>query len=168
MAKNPRTQNPTNTSPGNSESNRVVDFNKMRESKLEEKRKTAERIFFKHLLGIYCVSGDQNQMRPIELLDVSEDGLSFQVPFDPKLDWGKETKELPLRLYFSQDTYIPLIIQIQNSRQMIQDGVRYLRYGCRVDSTIQAHEAYLQFVRFLKTFSEHAHKDVGGVSVFYL
>ena len=145
----------------------VVDFNEARVQKMEEKRRKTERIFFKHLLGVYCVSGN-TQMRPIELIEVSEEGCSFQVPFDAKNPWPTDDGEIPLRLYFSQDTYIPISIKIQNARASIEDGARYMRYGCKVDQTFSSYPAYSQFVKFLKLYSEHAHKDKGDVSIFYL
>lgn len=146
----------------------VIDFSEARANKMDEKRRKTERIFFQHLLGVYCVVGN-SQMRPIEIVEVSEDGCSFQVPFDHSNPWpNSDVNDLPLRLYFSQDTYIPLHIRIQNSRPYIDHGKRYVRYGCSVDKTVSSYPAYQQFVRFLKLYSEHAHKDTGNATVFYL
>lgn len=145
---------------------RVVDFEQAREQRLAEKRRKAERIFFKHLLGVYTVTGDQTM--PIELLEVSETGCSFQVPFDPRKPWPADTNDIPLRLYFSQDTYLPIVVKVENSSPSIDGGVRYVRYGCSVDPTTSSFEAYQQFVRFLKLYAEHAHKDTGNVTLFYL
>ena len=58
--------------------------------------------------------------------------------------------------------------RIQNSRPSIENNRRYVRFGCSVEKSTQSFAAYLQFVRFLKTYLEHAHKDpVASVSVFY-
>src|SRR6266496_1178660 len=86
--------------------NHIVDFNEAREQKLEEKRRKNERIFFTHLLSVYSIASQSNQpqMMPVELIDVSEDGCSFQVPFDANRPWPKDSNPIPLRLYFSQDT----------------------------------------------------------------
>jgi hypothetical protein len=145
----------------------VVDFGQAREQKLDEKRRKTERIFFTNLLSVYSVVGE-GKIRPIELLEVSEDGLSFQVPFDSRDPWPMGSNEMPLRLYFSQDTYIPIHIKIENSRSLIDKGARYTRYGCSIDKTTQSYEAFIQFTRFMKSYSEHAHRDKGDVSVFYL
>jgi hypothetical protein len=159
----------TGNSGGNEQTGirQVVDFTQAREARMEEKRRKAERIFFKNLLSVYCVVGN-HQMRPIELIEVSEDGCSFQVPFDPKDPWPNRDDELPIRFYFSQDTYIPLNLKIENSRPSIENGTRYVRFGCSVDKSLSSYAAFEQFVRFLKLYSEHAHKDMGDVSVFYL
>lgn len=145
----------------------VVDFGEARAQRMDEKRRKTERIFFKHLLGVYSVTNG-SQIRPIELIEVSEDGLSFQVPFDTAKPWPNDARELPIRLYFSQDTYIPVMLNVQNSRPSIENGVRYVRYGCTVDKSLSSYPAYEQFVKFLALYSEHSHKDKGEVSVFYL
>lgn len=147
---------------------KLVDFNEIRAQKIDEKRRKTERIFFKHLLGVYCVTGS-SQMRPIELIDISEDGCSFQVPFDGNRPWPNDlAQEIPIRMYFSQDTYLLVHFRIENSRPCIDNGSRYIRYGCSVDKELTNYPAYQQFVRFLKLYSEHAHKDTGDVTIFYL
>ena len=139
----------------------------MREQRLEEKRKHTERIFFRNLLGVYSVTG-HSKMLPIELIDVSEEGCAFQIPFDPENPQPINTSEIPLRLYFSKDTYLEIRVKIQNSRDSIDNGLRYIRYGCLLDRTLQSYPAYQAFIKFLKLFSEHAHKDMGKVTAFYL
>jgi hypothetical protein len=156
-----------NANGGDTQQQQVVDFNEVRAQKLEEKRRKTERIFFKHLLSVYSVVGD-SAMVPIEIIDISEDGCSFQVPYNPDKPWPTESTELPLRLYFSQDTYLEIRMQIQNSRPSIQNNARYVRFGCSVDKSIHAYKAYQQFVRFLGAYAEHSHKDLGDVSIFYL
>jgi hypothetical protein len=148
----------------------VVDFSEARAQRMDEKRRKTERIFFNQLMGVYSVTGGGDQMQPIELLEVSEEGLSFQIKFDSnRKPWpAQDQTDLPIRLYFSQDTYVPIVIRVQNSTAKIEEGIRFLRYGCTVDKTLTSYPAYQQFVRFLKAYSEHAHKDMGEVSVFYL
>lgn len=157
----------TRTTEESKEKETVVDFNGAREKRLTEKRRKTERIFFKQLLEIYSVTGDSS-MRPIEIVDVSEDGMSFQIPFKEEAPWPTETDEVPLRVYFSRDTYIPVRVKIQNSRPAIEEGVRYIRYGCTVDKQTATYETYLQFVKFLKLYAENAYKDTGGETLFYL
>lgn len=145
----------------------VIDFSEVRAQKLEEKRRKTERIFFKHLLGVYCVTGD-DRVRPIEMIDVSEEGVAFQVAFENKSLQPNLGDEVPLRLYFSQDTYLPIVVKVQNARACIEQGARYMRFGCTVDTQMQSYDAFLQFVRFLSLYAEHSHRDKGNVSVFYL
>jgi hypothetical protein len=161
------TQGTGNSSSNGTQAERVVDFNEIREQRLEEKRRNTERIFFKNLLSVYSVTG-HSKMQPIELIDVSEDGCSFQIPHDPDNAWPNKTTEIPIRLYFSQDTYLEVLARIQNSRPSIENNARFVRYGCTVDKSTKSYPAYQTFVRFLKLYAEHAHKDMGDVTVFYL
>jgi hypothetical protein len=149
------------------ESGELVDFGKAREQKIEEKRRKTERVFFKNLLAVYCVTAN-DAMAGVDLVDVSEDGLAFQIRFDAKNPWPKDFTELPVRLYFSEDSYLEIGVRIQNSRQTIEGGTRLVRYGCTVDKEWSSYEAYLQFVRFLKMYAEHNHRDVGNVRVYRL
>src|SRR5438067_5859144 len=84
---------------GEGGSPRVIDFNQVRTQKLDEKRRTTERIFFKHLLNVYSVV-NTDQMLPIEFIDVSDEGCSFQIPHDPEKVWPTTTNDIPLRIYF--------------------------------------------------------------------
>jgi len=161
------TQRPGGTSNGTVEKEQVIDFSTAREKRLEEKRKNTERIFFRDLLSVYSVTG-QSKMLPIELIDVSEEGCAFQTPYDPENPWPKDETGLPIRLYFSKDMYLEVIVKVQNSRHSIEKNKRYLRFGCEIDKGTQSYPAYQQFVRFLKLYSEHAHKDMGDITVFYL
>lgn len=145
----------------------IIDFNEIRAQKLEEKRRATERIFFKHLLSVYTVVGDST-MCPIEFIDMSEEGCSFQIPYDANKPWPTDLKELPLRIYFSQDTYLEVRATIQNSRPSIEGNNRYVRYGCTIDKTLSSYTAYQQFVRFLELYAKFAHKDTGDLTVFYL
>jgi len=149
------------------EAGELVDFGKAREQKIEEKRRKTERVFFKNLLAVYCVTAN-DAMAAVDLVDVSEDGLAFQVRFDAKNPWPKDFNELPIRLYFSADTYLEVGVRIQNSRQTIENGARLVRYGCTIDKEWSSYEAYLQFVRFLKLYAEHNHRDVGDLRVYHI
>ncbi len=148
----------------------VVDFSEARAQKMNEKRRKAERIFFQQLLNVFCETPQhEKELKPVDLVDVSEDGCSIQMPFDPNLPWPTDLKQpLNLRLYFSQDTYLPVHLKIENSRPCIEQGVRLVRYGCSVDKTTTSYSAYQQFIRFLKLYAEHAHKDQGNTTVFYI
>ena len=156
-----------NNSSGNTDTSKVVDFKKIRSEKMEEKRRKTERIFFKTLLGIYTVT-EESGLKAVEIMDVSEEGCAFQVPYDSENIWPKSSKEITVRFYFSQDTYLPVTLHIQNSRPYIENGMKYLRYGCKVDQKVSSYQAYKQFVQFLGLYATHSHKDMGSVTHFYL
>lgn len=158
----------------NGEKSQIIDFNQARTQKLDEKRRKTERIFFKSLISVYADLG-QGNLKPIELIEVSEEGCSFQVPFDSADVWLKGNKGtiagdtfINVRLYFSQDTYLQLTLSVKNSRPCIDQGTRYIRYGCAIDQSLSTYGVYQQFVKFLKLYSESAHKDTGDGTVFYI
>jgi hypothetical protein len=148
----------------------VIDFNQARTQKLEEKRRKTERIFFKQILGVYCVVEHQgsSELKSLEPVDISEDGFSFQIPFHKQADWPDTNSEFTVRLYFTKDTYLPVVMKVVNSKPTIEDGIRYTRYGCQVDQSISSYPVYQQFVKFLRGYSEHAHQDKGDITLFYL
>lgn len=146
---------------------KVVDFNEIRAQKLEEKRRKTERIFMNHFLGVYCVTGN-NSMHQIEMVDLSEEGCSFQVPFNPEKPFPTKDQNIPLRLYFSQESFLQIHVTIQNSRDAVQNGTRYVRYGCKIDAGTSTYPAYQAFVRFLKVYGEVAERDTGNINVFFV
>jgi hypothetical protein len=95
------------------ETPKVVDFNQKRAEKLEEKRRKTERVVFGNMVGVYSVISEA-RMQAIEIVDVSEEGLAFRVPFDSKNPWPAETVEIPIRMYFSNETYIPVMLKVAN------------------------------------------------------
>lgn len=146
---------------------RVIDLNEVRTQRLEEKRRKTERVFMNQFLGVYCMTG-ANSMHQIEIVDVSEEGLGFQIPFNPEKEIPITDKDFPIRLYFNQESFLQVHVTIQNSRPAVQNGTRYTRYGCRVDPNTSTFAAFQAFVRFLKAYGEVSQKDSGDVNVFFV
>ena len=149
------------------EENQVIDLNEVRTQRLEEKRRKTERVFMNQFLGVYCMTGN-NSMHQIEIVDVSDEGLGFQVPYNPEKESPITTKSFPIRLYFNQESFLQVIVTVQNERKAIQNGTRYTRYGCAVDPSTSTFEAYQAFVKFLKVYGEVSQKDKGDVNVFFV
>lgn len=145
----------------------VISFTKVREAKIEEKRRKYERILFKHILGVYCVAEGVG-LKAVELVDVSPEGMSFQLPINSKnLDVLETGREIVFRFYFSQDTFLPVVVKIQNERQCIEDGQKFVRFGCAVDSTSQSYETYKLFVTFLSKYAATSQQDKGDLKLFF-
>ncbi len=149
------------------ERSQIIDISQVRAQKLEEKRKSTERVFFRKLLSVYSVA-TTDSMIAIDLIEVSEDGCSFQVPYDANRPWPNELTGFPLRLYFSQDSFLEIPVQIQNTRHAIENHQRYIRVGCSVDTQASTYPTYLAFVNFLKLYSAQCGEDKGGIQIFYL
>lgn len=145
----------------------VISLNKIREEKIEEKRRVYERILFRNVLGAYCVV-EGKVLRAVELVDVSSKGLSFQLPIHSKnLENLSEGRVLNLRFYFSEDTFFPVAIKIVNKRPSIEEGSSYIRFGCVVDESLHSYRSYLRFVEFLSAYAEDAQSDTNDVKLSY-
>lgn len=144
--------------------NSVVSLDQFRNRAQEEKKRKTERIFFNQLMGVYSVI-KPGKMVPIELIDVSDDGLGIQIPFNSERAWPTENKDIPIRLYFSPESFMEIQVDIKNSKPTIEGGVRYVRYGCAVQKDHRAYQAWQQFISFLKVYSEVSEKDSGNIAV---
>jgi hypothetical protein len=144
--------------------NSVINLDDFRSKKSEEKKRKTERIFFHHLVGAYGVI-QPGKMAPIELIDVSEDGLGIQVPFNSERAWPSESSDITVRLYFSADSYLELKLDVKNSKPTIDSGSRYVRYGCLVQKNQRGYEAWKAFVGFLRVYTDASEKDAGNIGV---
>jgi hypothetical protein len=146
------------------DTNDVVSLDQFRNRKQEEKKRKTERLFFHHLVGIYSVV-NPNKMVPIDIIDISEEGLAVQVPYESQTAWPKDTNNIPVRLYFSADSFMEVIVDVKNSRPTIEGGVKYVRYGCAVQTEHRSFEAWKKFVDFLRVYSDVSEKDTGNIGM---
>ncbi len=145
----------------------VINFDEARKARIEERRRKYERVLFKHVLGAYGVAEGEG-LKAVELVDLSTEGLSFQLPHGSKnLGAVKAGHEMVFRIYFSEQSYIPIGVKIQNQRPYIEEGCAYERFGCAVDKTMQSYETYRLFVEFLRKYAETAHQDSGDMKIFF-
>jgi hypothetical protein len=140
------------------DSDRVIDFNFVKQKRQQEKKRRTERVFFKNLLSVYAL-GEKSKLIPIDLIDVSEEGCSFQIAYDSQSQWPNKHVEIPVRFYFISDTYLEVFVKIQNSSPSIENSVRMIRFGCLVEKATTGYPAYQHFVSFLKMYAEHSRKD---------
>jgi hypothetical protein len=103
------------------------------------------------------------------MVDIAGDGCAFQVPWNAKKD-----KKLPggleinMRMYFTKASYIPVIMKIRHSKEVIgDDGNTYLQYGCEFDKSVPTFEAMQSFIDFLYKFAEHSAIDRGDIKVYF-
>lgn len=89
--------------------NKVVDFVKFREDRLEEKQRKHERYFLSNLISVYSSAGgpDGRDLCAIELVEISETGCRFLTEARLKQVWPS-TANLPIRLYFGRDTFLEI------------------------------------------------------------
>jgi hypothetical protein len=146
------------------DTNDIISLDNFRNRKQEEKKRKTERIFFHQLVGSYAVT-TPGKMVAVELIDVSDEGLAIQTPYESDKTWPTNMTNIPIRLYFSPESFMEVIVDIKNSNSTIDGGTRYRRYGCQVQTEQRSYAAWSQFVGFLKAFSEISERDSGDISV---
>jgi hypothetical protein len=86
--------------------NKIVELKPLRDARNEEKRRKFERILFKNMLGCFSVV-EGKYLKSVELIDVSKEGLSFQLPHSSKTALDFEiNKDFIFRFYFNENSYL--------------------------------------------------------------
>lgn len=144
--------------------NEIIDFAELREQKIAERRVQYERVLFDKMLGVYSIVEGQG-LKAIELLDISNEGISFQISADTPEVYQKGD-QVKVRLYFSQDTYVPVVVNIKNSNPINISGRKMIRYGGSFDKDIKSYEAIQAFAEFIKVYSSLCVKDNNNLPIF--
>lgn len=149
---------------------KVLDFVAKRNENIEQKRRNFERILFKNFLGAYSVIDQDGGHYEVELVDVSRTGCLFQVPTpkNPPTRSLVKGEEVRMRIYFTQNSFIPLILNVTNIRQTDNEGEAYTQYGCEFDKSMPSFEAMESFIEFLYKFAEFSTVDKGDGRVYFL
>ena len=150
---------------------KIIDFQNERNQRVETKRRNFERLLFKNFLGAYSVIDQAGSIYPVELVDISETGCLFQVPWNPKNgQMFASGTEINLRMYFTQTSFIPVTVKIKYGNEYVgEEGKTYIRYGSEFDTSTHSFEALLAFVKFLYKFAENSVEDKGeGKKIYFL
>jgi hypothetical protein len=147
----------------------VINLDQFRNRKSEEKKRKTERIFFHNLVGVYGIT-QPGKMVPVDLIDVSEGGLAIQVPYPNSTTmadkiWPKDSSNLSIRLYFSPDSFMEVTVDVKNSGPVIDNGSKYVRYGCAINPEQRSFEAWKNFVNFLRSYTDVSERDSGNINV---
>jgi len=140
------------------ETHAVIDINQVREQRALEKKRRAERVFFKNILNVFSEKNDSS-MISLEIIDVSEAGCSFQIEPEASGAWPSKSDEIPIKFYFSADFYFEVQVKIVNASISIDGRKKMMRFGCLVNQNHKSYPAYQQFVRFLKVYAEHSSEE---------
>ena len=147
-----------------------IDFAQKRKESIERKRRNFERIMFQNFLGCYSVIDRHGGLYPIRIVDISETGMLFQVPWNPRNDQKFEkNRDLSIRLYFTKNSYILALVKIKYGTEFVDEtGATAMRYGCEFDQTNQTFEAIRTFIDFIYKFAEHSSLDKGDAKVHFI
>lgn len=147
---------------------KVLDFNKKKAETIEQKRRAFNRIVFQNFLGAYSVIDDNGSIYPVTMVDIAGDGCSFQVPWAPKDKKLPQDFEVSMRMYFTDKSYIPVIMNVRHSKEVVgKDGNTYMQYGCEFDKSVPTFEAMQSFIDFIYKFAEHSAIDKGDTKVYF-
>jgi hypothetical protein len=153
-----------------SDEKKVVDFSEKRKQTIEQKRRSFERVVFQEFLGVYSVIDDQGSSYPIKLVDISAEGLQFQVPFSLKAkNQFKGGTEVTLKLFFTKATYIPAVVTVRHASEYVdQQGDAWLRLGGTFDTSLPSFQALSHFIQFICKYAEFSCVDKGESKVYFL
>lgn len=148
---------------------KVLDFAQKRKQNIEQKRRSFERIVFQNFLGVDIIIDQDGTLYPVQMVDISQDGCLFQVPWDVKSDKKfEEGLEIPMRMYFTKKSYVPVICSVKYGKEFIdKSGQTFMHYGCEFDKSMPSFQAMKSFIDFLYSFAEHSAIDRGDVKSFF-
>lgn len=150
-------------------SKKVIDFTARRNEKVEQKRRNIERVVLNDILGCYSVIDDSGSHYPVKLIDVSGDGCLFEIPErDNSPQYFKKNKEIALRFYFTESTFLPIVANIKHMSEHRENNKDYVRIGCEFDKSLPSFAAMEKFVEFLYKFAEFSSQDKGDLKVYFL
>ena len=149
---------------------KVFDFGEKRRQSIEQKRRTFERVMFEEFLGVEAVIDDNGTGYPVKLLDVSKDGLLFQIPYGPKEKaFFKTDSDFTLKLFFTKGTYLNVVVKVRHTKEHVdQRGDVYWRCGGEFDKTLPSFKAVESFIDFIYQYAEFSCQDNVAHKVYFL
>ena len=151
-----------------SDESKLLNFNQKRVSNIEKKRRNFERVFFQNFLGAYATIEQSGVIAPIEILDISKEGLLFKLSSGGRSSNLRVNDEISIRLYFTKDSYIPVILNIVRMNNVNEMGEISQEFGCKFDKSVPTFEALNNFINFIYSFAEHSSFDKGDQKVYFL
>ncbi len=146
---------------------RIVDMTSRREAILKDERRQVRRTILTGFIGAFVVlpqepgSKAKGGLLKIEIYDISENGIAFDV--DADFGQFQIDEEVAMRVYLSQKTYFPFTVKVQNARKL--DGDAVYRHGANFVKGTVNDEALFHFVKFIETVSASLARDEGDVMV---
>ncbi|MGK0367550.1 MAG: hypothetical protein ACI9QD_000687 [Thermoproteota archaeon] len=149
---------------------KVLNFKEKRDEKIEAKRRNFERVLFQDFLGCYSVIDEYGTNFPVKLVDLSNEGCMFQVP------WSKNNekkfqldKDITLRVYFTEGSFIPVVVSVKHGKKWTDpSGNVFMRYGGEFDQKLPSFKAMQSFINFIYEYAEFSCVDQGENKVYFL
>lgn len=136
--------------------NPVVDLERFRKNKNEERRREYERVLFNRILGVYSFA-EKNVLQHIEVIDISYSGVKFREE-NPERPLRAEEK-VALRFYFTPSSYLRVIVDVKRAIPFKDEDREGVEYGCQLDKTTKSYEVIRELIAFMYKYSETACQD---------
>lgn len=144
----------------NTDNQAVLDMTERRQEVLTEERRLVRRTILSEFIGAYAVVPEQG-LAKVALYDISEQGMA--VDLESALGQFREGEEVALRIYLSQDTFMPFVARVYNCRHIPEEGV--YRHGVAFLKDTINNDALSHFIQFLESVSASLKTDKGDVIV---
>lgn len=153
----------TNNEPLKPELPEPLDFLERRQAIIEQERRQVKRTILSEFIGAWVVVPEKGLQR-CAIYDVSEKGMALDL--DLNLGHFTQGQEVAVRVYLNQFTYFPIMVKVENSRIIEEEGVH--RHGCTLNAGAANREALEHFVKFIETVSTYLKTDKGDIVVSHL
>jgi hypothetical protein len=137
---------------------KVIQLDEIRKEKSDAEKRAVTRTVLSQFLGVFVVLPSKG-LQPISLYDVSEAGLSFDIPLEAGAYNISETATM--RIYLSHDTYFSFHVKIANKRSSDAEGAT--RHGAVFRKDDESFKTLFYFTKFLENVSQVAKKDTGDL-----
>lgn len=144
----------------NADNQAVLDMTERRQEVLKEERRLVRRTILSEFIGAYAVIPEQG-LAKVSIYDISEQGMALDL--DASLGHFREGEEVALRIYLSQDTFMPFIARVYNHRHITEEAVH--RHGVAFVKDSINNDALSHFIQFLESVSASLKTDRGDVIV---
>lgn len=138
----------------------VTDMTERRQEVLKEERRLVRRTILSEFIGAYAVIPEQG-LAKVAIYDISEQGMA--VDMETANGNFREGEEVALRIYLSQDTFMPFVARVYNVRHIPEEGV--YRHGVAFMKESINNDALHHFISFLESVSASLKTDKGDVIV---
>jgi hypothetical protein len=134
----------------------LISLTERREEKQAAEKRTVTRTVLSQFLGVFVILPNKG-LQPVALYDVSEAGLSFDIPNE--VGSYNISESITMRIYLSHDTYFSFQVKVANKRSPEGDGVS--RHGAVFKKDDESFKTLFYFTKFLENVSQVARRDSG-------
>ena len=143
--------------------NNVLKFKDIQNQKIARDRRKAQRVLVDNILYAFVVLPEKGLLK-VDPMDLSETGIGFALPeFYGTFRVGET---YAFRLYFTQEDYLPLIIQVVRRERLKDESPVKLFYGCELKVDAHVTACVRSLVTFVQSYAEVSKFDHGDKRIY--